>query len=177
MKKVIIVNGLIGGAIVSVMMLVTQPLLSKGILNFDNGMVIGYGSMVIALSLIFFGIKTYRDEYQNGSVTFWQGCKVGLGIALIASMLYAITWEAYYNLADHDFARQYTEHFIKKLEADGATAEEIANARAEMAKSWEMYKNPLYRFAFTMFVEMFPVGVIITLLSAGILRRRQVLPA
>lgn len=175
MKKIIIVNGIIAGLIVSAMMLISQPMLKKGIIDFDNGMLIGYASMVISLSTIFFGIKTYRDQYEKGNVSFWQACKIGLAIAAIASIFYAITWQFYYNLSASDFMGQYTDYHIEKMKKEGASAAEINTARIDMQQWTKMYKNPFIRFAMTL-AEILPVGIVITLISAAILRKRQILP-
>jgi hypothetical protein len=126
--------------------------------------------------MIFFGIKTYRDQFQNGVVTFLQGCKIGLGIAVVAGLLYAVTWEIYYNVAASDHLQQYTEYQLNKMKADGASAEELQNERADMERFIETYKNPFIRFGMTL-LEILPVGIIITLISSAILRKRQILPA
>ena len=176
MKRIIITNGIVAGLIVSVIMLSTHPLIEKGIVNMDYGMLIGYTSMVISLSMVFFGIKTYRDQHRQGVITFWKAFQIGIFITLIASLMYAITWEIYYNIAASDFMEKYTEHYISSLEKEGASAADIEAARKEMAASSEMYKNPLFRFGITL-MEIFPVGLLITLISSGLLRKKVVLPA
>jgi hypothetical protein len=176
MRKIITTYGLIAGAIVSLIWIATWPLHEKGIINFDNGMIVGYTSMVIALSTIFFGIKTHRDQNRNGSIKFLEGLKIGLLITLIASIMYALTWEVYYNTVASDYLEKYSEHYIAQMKTDGATDAELTQAKAEMAESAEMYKNPLVRFGFTL-MEIFPVGLLISLISAALLRKRQVLPA
>lgn len=176
MKKVIITYGLIGGVIVSVIMLGSHPLLEKGIINYDSGMLIGYSSMVIALSMVFFGVKSYRDQHSGGAISFWQGVKIGMLITLVASIMYALTWEVYFNTAASDFTEKYTQHYIDKMVKEGASQAEIDEKRAEMADFGELYKNPLIRFGVTL-MEILPVGVIITFLSAALLRKREVLPA
>jgi hypothetical protein len=176
MKKIIITYGLIGGVIVAVIMVTTQPLLEKGIINFDNGMLVGYASMVIALSMVFFGIKTYRDQHLNGTITFWNAFKVGILITAIACLMYAITWEFYYNLAAPDFTQKYTEHYLTKMAAEGASTSEIEAMKKEMADFNVMYQNPLIRFAITV-TEILPVGLIITLISAALLRKKEIFPA
>jgi hypothetical protein len=176
MKKIIITNGVIAGVIVSAMLLISLPLMDRGILNYDSGMIVGYTSMVIALSVIFFGIKTYRDQYQSGTITFGQGFKLGILIALLAGVIYALTWEVYYNVAAPDFMQQYTEHYLKKMKEEGASQAEIQSMQTEMDNFSELYKNPVVRFGYTL-MEILPVGLVITLISAGILRKREVLPA
>ena len=176
MKKIIITNGLIAGTIVSGMLLISQPLMRDGTLNIDNGMIVGYTTMVIALSMVFFGIKTYRDQYQNGIITFGQAFKIGILIAVIAALVYAVVWEIYFNTVATDFVEFYATCHIDKLQKDGASAAEITKAREDMAEFAELYKNPIIRFAMTL-AEILPVGIIITLISAAVLRKKEILPA
>jgi hypothetical protein len=176
MKKIIITNGLIAGAIVSLMFVVTYPLHEKGIINYDNGMIVGYTSMVIALSTIFFGIKTHRDQNLNGSIKFMQALKIGLLISVVAGVIYALFWEVYYNTVASDYLEKYAVHYVEKMKSSGATNTEIEQVKAEMADMAEMYKNPLVRFGFTL-MEILPVGILISLISAGLLKKRQILPA
>jgi hypothetical protein len=172
MKKVILVYGIIAGIIVSTIMVITQPLLGEGKVSYDYGMLIGYSSMVISLSMVFFGIKAYRDQYLNGNISFAQGCKVGIMIALLASFMYATTWEIYYRTSASDYMEKYTEHYLEKMEKEGASIEEIDSMRAEMEEFSELYQNFFVRFGMTL-IEILPVGVVIVLLSAAILRNRR----
>lgn len=176
MKRIVLINGIIAGIIVSVVMIGNIPFVESGVVSLDNGMIIGYTSMVIALSMVFFGIKTYRDQHSGGTVTFWKAFQIGILITLIASFMYAIVWEVYYNVGAGDFFEKYTEHYIEGLEREGASPAEVESARRDMAASGEMYKNPIYRFGFTL-MEILPVGVVITLISAGLLRKREMLPS
>lgn len=176
MKKIVLTFGLISGAIVSAMFMITMPLYINGTLNIDNGEIIGYSTMVIALSLIFFGIKSYRDNHLNGVIKFGKAFQVGLLIAVIASLFYAISWEFALKLFFPDFMDQYSEMFVTKAKAGGAGPPEIQKVMDQMNQYKEIYKNPFLRFGMTL-MEIFPVGLLIALISAGVLRRRGVLPA
>ena len=103
MKRIVLIFGSIAGVIVGGMFLATWPLHENGTLNPDNGMLVGYATMVIALSLIFFGVKSYRDTYLNGSISFGKALVVGLWISLVAAIIYAVTWEIMYNTIASDF--------------------------------------------------------------------------
>src|SRR5258706_246672 len=149
MQRIIVIYGLIAGAIISAMLVITQPMLSQGIINYDNGMIVGYTSMVIALSVVFFGIKTFRDQQGKGTISFGTAFKIGILITLIASLMYAASWEIYYNAVGSDFMEKYTSYHIKKLQESGATAEKIEATQKEMTEFAEQYKNPVIRFVMT----------------------------
>lgn len=165
MKKVVLIYGVLSGVILIVVAMLLRSI-------FGDSMVTGYVTMVVALAMIFFGIKSYRDQHLGGRITFGQGFKVGILIALIASVFYVVSWEIYMANYSPNFMADYTAKMIEEMKASGASAAEISEAQAEMAGWTEMYKNPLIRYAWG-FAEIFPVGLLITLISAGILRRRN----
>lgn len=176
MKKIIVINGLIAGALVSLMLLITQYIFRANGTTLDYGMLIGFSTMIISLSLIFVAIKTYRDRHQNGSITFGKAFQIGILIAVIASLMYATTWEIYFNTAGADFVEWYTKAQMDKLVQEGASEAAIAEMKTSLDSMATMYQNPLMRFSMTL-MEIFPVGLIITLISAGLLRKKEVLPA
>lgn len=176
MKRVIIVYGLIGGAIVSGLMFATWPLWESGTLNFDNGQLAGYASMVIALSLIFFGIKSYRDNHSDGTITFGRAFQIGLMITLVASVMYALAWEVNYHTLATDFTERMTEYYFQEMQANGATEEELLAANEQWQSYADMYTNPVIRFGITL-TEILPVGLLITLISSALLRKKEVLPS
>lgn len=177
MKKVILIYGLIAGSIVAAMMFITMPMYQSGVLNLDNGEWVGYTTMVVALSMVFFGIKSYRDNHANGSISFGKGFKVGILITIIACVMYGLAWEVSYSQIGDDFMKKMNEKYYADMKAEGATEKELEEAKKQWESFGEMYKNPLFRFGFTVVVEIFPVGLVITLISAGILRRKEILPA
>jgi hypothetical protein len=175
MTKIVLTFGLIAGAISAALMWILMQLVNGGTVNMDNGEIFGYTTMIIALSMVFFGIKSYRDN-NGGRIGFWKGVQVGLLISLIAAFCYAASWEIYYPSIGDEFMQKYTAHYVDKLRANGAPAEEVEKTQKEMADFGEMYKNPFVRFPMSM-LEILPVGIIVTLISAGLLRRREVLSA
>jgi ethanolamine transporter EutH len=175
MKKIIITYGIIAGTIVSAMLAISMPLYQKGTLNLDHGELLGYATMVVALSLIFFAVKSYRDNQLNGVISFGNGLKVGLLITLVAAVVYILTWEVIYQNLDESFFAKLGEYSFDKLKNAGATETELAEARQKMNDFNEMYKNPVVRAAVTL-MEIAPVGIIISLLSAAVLRKKQFLP-
>jgi leucyl-tRNA synthetase len=175
MRKIVLTYGLISGTIVSAMMMITMPLYESGALKIDRGEIIGYTTMVVALSLIFFGIKSFRDNHLKGSITFGKATTVGLLITLIASLMYATSWEITIKTMKGDFVKQMTEKAIEKAKQNGDDEKAIANIQKQMDDFAAMYKNPFIRFSITV-MEIAPVGILISLLSAAILRRKELLP-
>ncbi|MVM35362.1 DUF4199 family protein [Spirosoma sp. HMF4905] len=175
MRKVVLIYGLLAGTIVGGMFPITVPFWRSGLITFDNGMWVGYTTMVIALSLVFFGIKSYRDNHLGGGITFGTAFKVGILITLIASLLYCIAWEICYTTIFPDFMEMAAKHTQEKMKSSGATELEMSKALADFQASAESYKNPFVRLAIT-FIEVFPVGLLITLLSATLLRKKDFLP-
>ena len=171
MKKIVWVNGIIGGVIVAVMMLISMAWLKNGHSNMEWGMVYGYASMIICFSFIFVAIKTYRDKYNNGTVSFGKAFLMGLYITLIASTFYVVTWLLCNYYIVPDFAEDYGKHMIQKLVDSGAPAAEIDKTKAEMAEFKEMYKNPVNKVLFT-YMEIVPVGLLITLIASLIFKRK-----
>ena len=171
MKKTVLTFGLLSGLVVSAMMALTMPFVGDGI-GFDQGMVIGYASMLAAFLLVYFGVRSYRDNVAGGTVSFGRAFTVGVLIALVASLCYTATWEVIYFGFDSDFTAKYTAHEMESARAKGASPAELEQKAAEMKKFGEMYENPLFNAAMTM-VEPLPVGLIVALVSAGVLSRRR----
>jgi hypothetical protein len=172
MKKTVIIFGLISGVISSVLMAVNMSFIDQ--IGFDKGLYFGYTAIVLSFLLVFFGIKSYRDNVGGGQVSFGKAFQVGILITLISCALYVATWEVVYNTytsAMTDFMDKYTAHIIEKEKAAGASEAVLQQKMAEMAEAKELYKNPVIRAGWT-FLEPFPVGLVITLVSAGILRKR-----
>ena len=174
MKKIVLIYGLIAVAVFAITQFGAFPFWKNGTLTFENGELVGYTSMVIALSMVFFGVKSYRDNHLNGSVTFGKALQVGLLISLVASLGYAISWEFYFNLIAPDFMEKYATFAIEKAKSRGAAEVEIQKIITSMDQTKEMYRNPFLRFGMTV-TEVLPVGVLISLVSAALLRKKNFL--
>ena len=170
MRKIVLTFGLIAGAILSAMMLITIPFQEK--IGFDKGEIIGYTTMVLAFLMVFFGVKSYRDNMAGGSVTFWRALQVGLMITAVASVCYVATWELIYYRLTPDFGEKYAAYSIEKAKKSGATDAQIAATAKQASEFKEMYKNPLVNVALTL-LEPLPVGLVFTLVAAGVLSRKR----
>lgn len=137
---------------------------------------VGYLVMIVALSMIFVGIKQYRDRELGGVIRFGTAFKLGLGISLVASAIYVASWEVNLAVTDHAFIEEYTQSVIEQKRAEGLTGAELAAEIEKQESMKENYAKLYYRLPIT-FIEIFPVALLITLISAAILRRREVMPA
>jgi len=169
MKKTVWTFGLISGAILSVIMLVTVPF--QDAIGWDKGEILGYTTMLLAGLLIYFGVRSYRD-LVGGELGFGRALAVGVMIAAVASVCYVATWEVIYYKLSPDFPQKYQAHMIENARAKGASQAKIDKTVADAQKFAEMYKNPAINAAIT-FLEPLPVGLVIALISAGLLGRRR----
>ena len=170
MKKNTIVCGLIAGGIVSGV-LFCSLLISKGSMDFENGMLLGYASMLLAFSLVYVGIKNERDKYSDGVISFGGAFKTGLYISLIASTMYVLVWLIAYYFFIPDFMDKYAAHALKQAHESGLSQLEIDKKGAEMLQYKEIYKNPLFVILLT-YAEILPIGLVICVISALILKRK-----
>jgi len=169
MKKTILTFGLISGVIISVLMIATVPFADR--LGFGHSYLVGYTTMILAFLLVYFGIRSYRDNIGDGHISFGKAFVIGISITLISTLFYVVTWEIIYFKFMPDFMDKYGAYAIQKLQASGASAAAI-QAKVEEIKRYKVLEdNPLTNAAMT-FLEPFPVGLIITLVSAAILRRK-----
>jgi hypothetical protein len=173
MKKNIIIYGVIAGIVVSILMLSTTNYVShcEGSVDYDTSMLIGYASMLISLSLVFVGTRNYRDKYNGGVISFGKAFKIGILIVLLASTIYVVAWLVDYYFFIPDFLDKYAAHTLDKLKASGASQIEIEKETKEMADFAGMYKNPLINAMMT-YTEILPVGLVVTLISSLILKRK-----
>lgn len=171
MKRNIIVCGLISGIILAVFMLAVTAMCYKNE-DFESSMVLGYASMILAFSMIFVGIKNYRDRFSNGSVTFGKAFTIGLYITLIASTMYVVVWLIDYYLFVPDFMDKYSAHVLREAKTAGVSAVEMDEKVAEITSYKEMYKNPVLVILLT-YSEVLPIGLVVSIISALILKRKS----
>ncbi len=173
MQKIILRYGLIAGLILAAFMAASIPMWTSGKPIPSYSEIVGYVVMVAAFSSIFFGVRSYRDKGLGGHITFGKAFLTGLGISLIASAFYVVSWLIIYETAASDFADMYSQQYAEQLQKSGKTAAEIETQLAAVNKSMAMYEsNVFYRIAITL-MEVFPVGLLVSLICAGLLRRKQ----
>ncbi|MGB6829203.1 MAG: DUF4199 domain-containing protein [Terracidiphilus sp.] len=170
MKKTVLTFGLIAGVMISVLM-DGSLLVANKIGSGHNSMILGYTMMVASFMLIYFGIRSYRDNNLAGQISFARAFACGILIALITTVCYVATWEViYFNFMPH-FMDSYWAAQIHKIQTSGLDPATTAAQVAAIEHSQQLYQNPIVNMAYT-FIEPLPVGLIITLISAAVLRRK-----
>ena len=170
MKRIVLTYGLISGAVLGVMLVISTSFSDE--IGFDRGAIVGYTSMVAAFVMIFFGVRASRDPVLGGTIGFWAAPRTGLLIMLVASTCYVATWEFVYYRIMPDFGDRYVAHVIERAKASGASAAQLQAQEAELKQFYENYRNPLVNISLT-YLEPLPVGLLITLISAAGLSRRR----
>ena len=173
MFKSILTHGLIAGLIAGIALSISTVTSTGG--HGAWAMAVGYLIMLVALSAIFLAVKRHRDTAGGGVIGFLPALGMGLGISLVAGILYVICWDLTCAITHTDFAGEYARAMIARQQAKGASAAELAQVTAQMEQFRTQYANPLYRWPMT-FIEIFPVGVLVSLISAGLLRNPRFWP-
>jgi hypothetical protein len=170
MKRIVWKFGLISGAFLGGLGAVILPLGFKDTAGFEHAAIVGYTIMILAFLLVFFGIRSYRDE-TGGAISFGKAFQVGILVTLVSCAVYVAAWEVVYFRFMPDFGDKYAAHLLEKMKQKGESAEKIEAAQRDMAKFKETYRNPFFNAGIT-FLEVFPVGLVMTLVSSAILRKK-----
>ena len=173
MDRIIAVYGAIAGVIIVIGMQLSIAFVTD---HGTLGMVAGYLSMLAGMIFVFVGVKRYRDINLGGVIGFWKALSLGFGISFVAALFYVLSWEVYMWQTGGTFMTDYIASSIDTMRAAGKSAAEIAQFSAEMNAMAEQYKNPAFRMALT-FMEILPVALLVSLISAAVLRKSSVLPA
>jgi hypothetical protein len=171
MKKNIWIFGLLSGLVIAGFMIFSSVQCYNNPEWQDMGMVLGYTGMLLAFSFVFVGIKNYRDKFNGGFISFGEAFKIGGLIALIASTMYVVVWLFEFYIFMPDFMDSYMKHFVAQLKRDGTSQAEINKQLADMGWYRDAYKTPFGVIALT-YMEVLPVALVMTLLSALILKRK-----
>ena len=175
MLRTILIYGVIAGLIVGIPMSILT-VVERHQSPSPYAMAVGYLIMLVALSAVFVAVKRRRDVDLGGVIRFWPALGLGLGISAVAGVVYVIAWETACALAHLDFGAAYAGAMVREQAAKGVTGAALAKVAAQAEAFRLQYANPLYRWPMT-FAEIFPVGVLVSLISAALLRNSRFLPA
>ena len=170
MKQTVLTFGVLSGVVSAVMVAATMPFIEQ--IGFDRGIVVGYTAIVISFLFVYFGIRSYRDNVLGGRLTFGQGFRAGILITVISCLFYVGSWLViYYNFMP-DFGDKYAAYLVADLQAKGASQAEVDKMIEQGEQVKEMLRNPMMNAAVT-FTEPFPVGLVITVISAAVLGKKE----
>lgn len=153
MKNTVIKFGLYG-FLLSITLFLSGLYFGKG-MDFSTQEVVGYLTMVISLVFVFFGIKHFRDNENNGKITLMKGLLIGVLISVFTASGIAVADFIYTSVINPDFFADY----VAMMREQGHT-EEIPNWGSGF-------------MAFVMFATVLIIGLIISLISALILQRKN----
>lgn len=173
MARIVIVYGLISGLVI------IAGIIGTIVLSGDQphgNVYLGYLIMLLGMVAVFMGVKAHRDRNNGGVIRFWPALGTGLLIAGVASLAYVAIWEVYLALTDYSFMPEYTAAILERERAAGVSGEAYRTLQAQMQTYVEQYRSPLYRLPMT-FVEIAPVGLLVSIVSAVLLRNSRFLPA
>ena len=171
MKRTVLVFGLISGLLIAAWCVGSIALCYK-LNNFKGNMTLGFAAMILALSVIYVAVKRYRDKDNGGIISFGKAFRIGLYISLIASTMYVIAWAIDYYVFIPDFMDKYSAQTLREAHSNGASKAQIDSQIVQIASMKKMYQNPLTLILLT-YLEIFPVGLIVSLLTAFVLKRKE----
>jgi len=127
---------------------------------------------VLSFLLVYFGVRSYRDNVAGGKIRFGRALVVGTLIMVVASVCYVATWEVIYFGIRPDYAARFEQVALAKARSGGGSPQAIQRKVADAQRFLRLYRNPAINAAIT-FLEPLPVGLVIALVSAGVLSRRR----
>lgn len=142
------------GLIVGFIIFMLHLTLGINNLDYSTNELLGYVSIFLSLSFIYFGIKHYRDHVNNGLLSLGKAISVGVLISLLVGLGIAIADFIYTKYIDPEFFSRYTEMMIEQGQGDQVM---------EMTSSTA---------AVFMLVLVTIIGFIISLISGLILQRK-----
>jgi Protein of unknown function (DUF4199) len=171
----IVTYGVIGALIVGAFM-VAGMMAGEAEAPNENGAIVGYLTQFVALIVVFLGVKAHRDVALGGVIKFWPAFGVGMAISGIACLGWIISWEIVLAVTKFDSGAMVKNMMLADAQARGASAAEIAKVTADAENLANMYRIPPIRWAFTLIEMLVPLGILVPLASAGLLRNSRFLP-
>jgi hypothetical protein len=171
MKRIVLINGALASVMACLWLALSIFIATDNIL--DLGMFIGFSTMILAFVFVFIAIVQYRNNLNGGYISFGKAFQIGFLVTLIASTCYVLVWLIDFQFFNPDFMAQYTEATLNKMRLNGASALELANTAKKMAEEAYIYNNSIWvRIGYT-YMEILPLGTVITLIAALVLKRKN----
>lgn len=168
MKNTVLRYGLYGAITICILFLLSWFLGDN--LDFSTQEIIGYASMIVALSFVYFGIKHFRDIENKGVLTFKKGITIGILISLITALAFGGLDIIYVEYINPDFMEEYYTTAIQQLKIT-APAEELQDKLTALKAERELFSSPIMSFII-MAITVFAIGFIFSLISAALLKHK-----
>jgi hypothetical protein len=162
MKRTIFVFGSISGVLVGIFLVALTTWGSTS----TSSEWLGYATMILALSLVYVGVRNFRDKYNDGLISFGKALRIGVGIMLIASTFYVGVWLVEFYCFLPDFMEKYAAAMVRHAKSSGLTGDALQKRLAEIESMRTGYRNPI-RVILYSYLEILPVGIVISLLTAA----------
>ena len=169
MKNAAVRFGLASGALAAAMMLATFPLIDA--IGFEKTDLIGYTTMVLSALLVYFGVRSYRTQTGDG-ITFGRGFTVGILITLVSCLSSVAAFQIVYFKVTPEYGDRFAACMVERARAQGERPEKIEETAKQAQVLKRLYDNPATNAALT-FVLHFPIGLVTSLISAAVLRKRS----
>lgn len=167
MKTTIKRYGLRAALVMVIFSAISFILISGDNSKYDLGEIIGYLSMFLAMIFVYLGIRNYRDHQNNGELSFGQALKLGLLIALFPAIAFGIMDQIYVQVINPNFYEEYYQTQLDNI--DDSNAEEYQKQLAKLQSQQEMFSIPIVSYLL-MFVTVFLIGIVVTIISGLILK-------
>lgn len=170
MKKNVLTFGIVLGLVLCVPWLIMLRMLYTNP-EFKSNDALGYAILVVIYSLLFFGIRNYRNRELGGIISFGKAFKAGALITIMAASVYVALWLLFYYLFVPDYMEVFTKHVLYQC----TTEAERAAKTIEMENFSKMFANPVLMILIT-YAEVVPIGLVVSLVSSLALKRKSIVP-
>lgn len=170
MKKTILRYGLAASLVILVLAAINLFVVAK-IADYTIQEVAGYLTITLSMIFVFFGIRHYRDRYNNGLLTFGEGLKTGFLITLLPSLCFGLFDLLYTEILNPSWKDDYYRHYAEKLRAS-LPADQLDAELGKLASQRQLFDQPLMLFGL-MFLTVFIIGMIVTIIASLSLRRNR----
>jgi len=170
MKHTVLRYGLLGASVILGISMF-QFFVFRDKLDYSIQEVIGYLTIFLSMIFVFLGIRHYRDHHAGGTLSFGKGLKVGLLIVLIPSLAFGLFDIIYTRVINPAWREEYMDHSLRQLQQT-VPADQLAAREEAFRKSMELFSNPIAEF-FLMFLTVFIIGLIVSIIAALALRRKE----
>lgn len=159
MKNITLKYGLITCVILAIALNIHWSQLA-GDTTYGASEFLGYISIIVALSSIFFAVRKQR-AVLGGSIGFWPAFLTGLYISLMATVVYVVSWM----IVSHNNPELIDHIFDMMINSPDLSPEKVEEYKEIKVK----YASDAFYRAMVTVTEILPVGLAVSLITSFIL--------